>query len=104
MVCHVKDKRLVALSSCSHAGVINVLGHAQRLTGIDQIHAFVGGLHLTGGLFEPIIPRTLDESARIGPDIIVPGHCTGWRATHELARRLPGAYIQTSVGTRLHFA
>ncbi|HEX9092094.1 MAG TPA: hypothetical protein VF831_11430 [Anaerolineales bacterium] len=38
------------------------------------------------------------------PDIIVPGHCTGWKAIHELARRLPDAYIQTSVGTRLHFA
>ena len=104
VVCHVKDKGLVVLSSCSHAGVINVLGHAQRLTGIDKVHAFVGGLHLTGGLFEPIIPRTIEELARIGPDIVVPGHCTGWKATHELARRLPAAYVQTSVGTRLHFS
>jgi 7,8-dihydropterin-6-yl-methyl-4-(beta-D-ribofuranosyl)aminobenzene 5'-phosphate synthase len=104
VVCHVKDKGLVVLSSCSHAGVINVLKHARRLTGIDKIHAFVGGLHLTGGLFEPIIPRTLSELARIAPDVIVPGHCTGWRATHELARQLPAAYIQPSVGTRLQFA
>jgi 7,8-dihydropterin-6-yl-methyl-4-(beta-D-ribofuranosyl)aminobenzene 5'-phosphate synthase len=104
VVCHVKDKGLVVLSSCSHAGVINVLRHAQRLTGVDKVHAFVGGLHLTGGLFEPIIPRTIEELARIGPDIVVPGHCTGWKATHELARRMPAAYVQTSVGTRLHFA
>ncbi len=103
VVCHVKDKGLVVLSSCSHAGAINVLRHAQRLTGIDKVHAFVGGFHLTGGLFEPIIPRTVQELVAIGPDIIVPGHCTGWRATHELARQLPEAYIQTSVGTRLHF-
>jgi 7,8-dihydropterin-6-yl-methyl-4-(beta-D-ribofuranosyl)aminobenzene 5'-phosphate synthase len=74
------------------------------MTGIEHIHAFVGGLHLTGGLFESIIPQTVSELARIGPDIIVPGHCTGWRATHELAHQLPDAYIQTSVGTRLHFA
>jgi 7,8-dihydropterin-6-yl-methyl-4-(beta-D-ribofuranosyl)aminobenzene 5'-phosphate synthase len=39
----------------------------------------------------------------IGPAVIVPGHCTGWKATHELARQLPGAYVQTSVGTKLHF-
>lgn len=104
VVCHVKDKGLVVLSSCSHAGVINVLRHAQRLTGIDKVHAFVGGLHLTGGLFEPIIPRTIEELARISPDIVVPGHCTGWKATHELARRLPTAFVQPSVGTRLHFA
>lgn len=104
VVCHVRGKGLVVLSSCSHAGVINVLRHAQRLTGLDQVHAFVGGLHLTGGLFEPIIPRTIQELASIGPEIVVPGHCTGWRATHELARQLPNAYVQTSVGTRLHFA
>lgn len=104
VVCHVKNKGLIVLSSCSHACVINVLRHAQRLTGIQHVHAFVGGLHLTGGLFEPIIPRTIEELAEIGPDVVVPGHCTGWKATHELARRLPTAYIQTSVGTRLHFA
>lgn len=103
VVCHLKGKGLVILSSCSHAGAINVILHAQRMTGIDHIHAFVGGLHLTGGLFEPIISRTVNELVRINPDIIVPGHCTGWKATHELARQLPNAYIQTSVGTRLHF-
>ena len=104
IVCHLKDKGLVILSSCSHAGAINIIRHAQRITGIEHIHSFVGGMHLTGGLFESIIPRTIEELVRIGPDIIVPGHCTGWRATHELARLLPNAYIQTSVGTRLHFA
>ncbi len=104
VVFHVKDKGLVVLSSCSHAGAINVLRHAQRLTGIDKVYAFVGGLHLTGGLFEAITPQTITELANIGPAIIVPGHCTGWKATHEVARKLPEAYIQTSVGTRLHFA
>lgn len=104
VVCNLKDKGLVILSSCSHAGAINVIRHAQRMTGVEHIHAFVGGLHLTGGLFEHIIPQTVGELARIGPDIIVPGHCTGWRATHELARQLPNAYVQTSVGTRMHFA
>jgi 7,8-dihydropterin-6-yl-methyl-4-(beta-D-ribofuranosyl)aminobenzene 5'-phosphate synthase len=104
VVCHVKNKGLVVLSSCSHAGVINVLYHARRLTGVEHVHAFVGGLHLTGGLFEPIIPRTIEELAAIGPDVVVPGHCTGWKATHELASRMPAAYVQTSVGTRMHFA
>lgn len=103
MVCHLKDKGLVILSSCSHAGAINVIRHAQRMTRIEHIHAFVGGLHLTGGLFENIIGQTIGELSRIGPDIIVPGHCTGWKATHELARQLPNAYVQSSVGTRMHF-
>jgi 7,8-dihydropterin-6-yl-methyl-4-(beta-D-ribofuranosyl)aminobenzene 5'-phosphate synthase len=104
VVAHVRDRGLVVLSGCSHAGVINVLRQAQRLTGVDRIHAFVGGMHLSGPAFEPLIGPTLDELDAIGPTWVVPGHCTGWRATHELARRLPDAFVQTSVGTRLRFA
>jgi len=104
VVCHVKGKGLLVLTSCSHAGVINVLLHARRITGIEQVYGLVGGMHLTGGLMEPLIPRTLAELATIAPSVVVPGHCTGWKATHELARQMPDGYIQSSVGTRLHFA
>jgi 7,8-dihydropterin-6-yl-methyl-4-(beta-D-ribofuranosyl)aminobenzene 5'-phosphate synthase len=104
VVVNLKGKRLVVLSGCSHSGAITVLRQAQRLTGEDRVHAFVGSMHLTGGIFEPLIPRTLDELAAIAPRWLVPGHCTGWKATHEIARRLPAAYVQTSVGTRLQFA
>ena len=104
VVVNLKDRGLVVLSGCSHAGAINVLRHAQRLTGEDRVHAFVGGMHLTGGIFERLIPRTLDELAAISPRWLVPGHCTGWRATHEIARRFPETYVQTSVGTTLQFS
>ncbi|MCA1717232.1 MAG: MBL fold metallo-hydrolase [Actinobacteria bacterium] len=104
VVVNLKGKGLVVLSGCSHAGAINVLHQAQRLTGEDRVHAFVGGMHLTGGIFEPLMPRTLDELARISPRWLVPGHCTGWKATHEISRRFPEAYVQSSVGTQLQFA
>lgn len=104
LICHVKGRGLVVISGCSHAGAINILHNARRITGVEPVHAFVGGLHLTGGLFESIIPRTLSELETIRPDYIVPGHCTGWKAQQEIGRRLPGAYLQPSVGTRFHFA
>jgi 7,8-dihydropterin-6-yl-methyl-4-(beta-D-ribofuranosyl)aminobenzene 5'-phosphate synthase len=104
VVVNVEDRGLVVLSSCSHSGAINVLRQAQRLTGVEQVHAFVGGMHLTGGIFEPIIPQTLDQLVAIGPTWVVPCHCTGWKATHEVARRLPEAFVQPSVGTRFRFA
>lgn len=104
VVLHLRGKGLVILSGCGHAGVVNILRYAQALTGVDHVHAFIGGMHLTGGLFEPIIPRTIDEVAAIGPDLLVPGHCTGWKATHLLAARLPDAYLPNNVGTRYHFA
>ncbi|MGO8951436.1 MAG: hypothetical protein ACLQUY_28040 [Ktedonobacterales bacterium] len=74
VVCHVKGKGLLVLTSCSHSGVINVLLHARHITGIEQVYGLVGGMHLTGGLMEPLIPRTLAELATIAPSVVVPGH------------------------------
>ena len=104
IICNVKGRGLVVVSSCSHSGVVNVLRNAERITGTDKIHSFIGGLHLTGGTFEKIIPETVEELKKIRPDVIVPGHCTGWKAAHQLSRALPGAYVQTSVGTRMLFS
>lgn len=103
VIVEVKDKGLVVMSSCSHSGVINVLWNARRLTGNQKLHAFVGGCHLTGTIMEPVIPRTLKEMSALTLDYIVPGHCTGWKATHQLAALYPSAFIQSSVGTTLRF-
>lgn len=103
VIVEVRDKGLVVMSACSHAGVINVLWNARRLTGRQKVHAFVGGCHLTGAIMEPVIPRTMQEIAALSFDCIVPGHCTGWKATHRLARLFPDAFIQSSVGTVLRF-
>ena len=103
LIVEIKDKGLVVMSSCSHSGIINVLWNARRLTGVQKLHAFVGGCHLTGAIMEPVIPRTLQEISALHFDYIVPGHCTGWKATHELARLFPTTFIQSSVGTTLRF-
>jgi 7,8-dihydropterin-6-yl-methyl-4-(beta-D-ribofuranosyl)aminobenzene 5'-phosphate synthase len=104
VVVNVRGRGLVVMSSCSHAGVINVLENARKLTGTAHVHAFAGGMHLTGGLFEQIIPRTIERLSEIAPDVVVPGHCSGWKAVNMIVSRLPQAYIQSNVGTRLHFA
>ena len=43
---------------------------------------------------------TVAALREIAPEMIVPAHCTGWRATHLIAREFPGAFVQNSVGTR----
>ena len=52
VVLHVKDKGLVILTGCGHAGAINTIRYAQDLTGVQKVYAVIGGLHLTGALFE----------------------------------------------------
>ena len=100
----VRGHGLVVLTGCGHSGVVNILRHVRRLTGEDRIHAVIGGFHLSGRAFEPIIGPTCDALAEIAPDYLVPAHCTGWRATHALAARFPDAFIPNCVGTSFAFA
>ena len=102
LIAHVAGRGLVVLTGCGHAGIINICRYAQRLTGIRKLHAVIGGFHLAGPLFEPVIGDTVRALEQLAPDVIVPAHCTGWKATHAIARRLPSAFIQNSVGTTFH--
>jgi 7,8-dihydropterin-6-yl-methyl-4-(beta-D-ribofuranosyl)aminobenzene 5'-phosphate synthase len=102
-VARVRDRGLVVLTGCGHSGIVNILRYVRKLTGESRIHAVVGGFHLSGPLFEKIVAPTCDALAGFSPDYLVPAHCTGWRAAQAIAARLPEAFIQNSVGTRLEF-
>ena len=104
LVVQVRGRGLVVLTGCGHAGAINIVRHAQRLTGVPRLSGLVGGLHLSGQAFEPIIGPTVDTLTGMNPDLLVPGHCTGWRAQHALAAALPGAWVAGSSGSSFRLA
>ena len=99
----VKNKGLVVIGGCSHAGIVNTVKHAQKVSGAGKVHAVLGGFHLTGPLFDPIIKPTIEEMKKIGPDYIVPTHCTGWKAINEFAREMPDQFLLNTVGTTFVF-
>jgi 7,8-dihydropterin-6-yl-methyl-4-(beta-D-ribofuranosyl)aminobenzene 5'-phosphate synthase len=99
LVVNLRGKGLVVVTGCGHAGVVNIVRHALRLTGTDRLHAVIGGFHLSGAAFEPIIGPTVAALVGMAPDLVAPGHCTGWRAQHALARAMPDAWVQSSSGT-----
>ena len=103
LVANVAGRGLFVLTGCGHSGIVNILRYVRRLTGEDRLHAVVGGFHLGGPAFEPIIDPTCEALAELAPDHLAPAHCTGWRAVHALAGRLPESFIQNAVGTRLEF-
>jgi 7,8-dihydropterin-6-yl-methyl-4-(beta-D-ribofuranosyl)aminobenzene 5'-phosphate synthase len=103
LIVNVRGKGLVVVSGCSHAGAVNVVRNAQRLTGEERVAGFIGGLHLTGGIFEPIIQPTVDAFVAAGIARLLPAHCSGWKAVHQLARALPEAFVQPAVGTTVTF-
>lgn len=103
LIVNVRNRGLVIVSGCSHAGVVNVVLHAQRLAGETRIAGLVGGLHLTGGLFEARIAPTVDALRAAKIERILPAHCSGWKAVHAVARAMPEAFVQSAVGTTVTF-
>jgi 7,8-dihydropterin-6-yl-methyl-4-(beta-D-ribofuranosyl)aminobenzene 5'-phosphate synthase len=99
LVLRVAGRGLVVLSGCGHAGIVNTVRYAQRLTGEAAVAAIIGGFHLSGPTFEPIIGPTVRAFDELSPSLLMPAHCTGWKAVHQLAARFPDAFVQPAVGT-----
>ena len=101
IVMRLAGRGLVVLTGCGHAGIINVVTHAQRLTGETRVAAVIGGFHLSGPMFERIIDPTVAAFDDLEPELLMPAHCTGWKAVHRLASRFPDAFVQSAVGTTI---
>lgn len=99
---NVRDRGLVVITSCGHAGVINSVRQVQKATGIDKVHAIVGGFHLAPAPDE-IVAKTVAEFKVINPDYIVPGHCTGLNTIFAVQREMPAKLVMPSTGTRVLF-
>ncbi len=102
LIMNVAGQGLVVITGCGHAGVVNIARYARLLTGGQQLYALLGGFHLNGPLFEPLIPRVLSDLADMNPAVLVPAHCTGWRAQHAMAARFGDAFVPDSVGTSFY--
>jgi 7,8-dihydropterin-6-yl-methyl-4-(beta-D-ribofuranosyl)aminobenzene 5'-phosphate synthase len=102
LIVNVAGKGLVVLTGCGHAGVVNIARYARRLTGDQPLYALIGGFHLNGPTFEPLIPQVLDDLAAMNPGWLVPAHCTGWRAQHAIGARFPAAFVPNTIGTSFH--
>jgi 7,8-dihydropterin-6-yl-methyl-4-(beta-D-ribofuranosyl)aminobenzene 5'-phosphate synthase len=100
VIINVRDRGLVVITGCGHAGIVNTTRYACALTGVTQVYAVCGGFHLQGPVFEPLIERTCADLVRLEPALVVPAHCTGWRAQHALAHVFGERYVPNSVGTR----
>jgi 7,8-dihydropterin-6-yl-methyl-4-(beta-D-ribofuranosyl)aminobenzene 5'-phosphate synthase len=104
LVVNLRGRGLVILTGCGHAGAVNIVRYAQRLTAVPTLHALLGGLHLSGPAFAPVIGPTISALTELDPALLVPGHCTGWRAQHGLAAALPDAWVAGSSGSSFRLA
>jgi len=98
LVINVKDRGLVIVSGCGHSGIINTVNYAKELAESDEVYAIIGGFHLSGKEYEGLIGNVVAEIQSLDPKLIVPSHCSGWRAALRFAQTLPKAFVWNSVG------
>jgi 7,8-dihydropterin-6-yl-methyl-4-(beta-D-ribofuranosyl)aminobenzene 5'-phosphate synthase len=98
----IRDKGLVVITSCGHRGVINSIRQARVTSGIDKVHAVIGGFHLVSPRTPEEAVATVEQLEKVDPDYIVPMHCTGEVFIAEALRRMPQKVIRPYVGSRFH--
>jgi 7,8-dihydropterin-6-yl-methyl-4-(beta-D-ribofuranosyl)aminobenzene 5'-phosphate synthase len=101
IVMKLNDKGLVVISGCAHAGIVNTLMFAKKTTGEQKIHAVLGGFHLSGPFFEKFHEPTIEALKKLDPDVLMPMHCTGWKAIQRFQKEFPESFVLNSVGSKV---
>ena len=100
---HVKGRGLVVMTSCGHRGIVNSVRTAIKVSGIDKVHAILGGFHLAPHPAD-YQRQTLAELKAINPDFLIPMHCSGETFISMVQQEMPDKFIRSSTGTRFTFA
>jgi 7,8-dihydropterin-6-yl-methyl-4-(beta-D-ribofuranosyl)aminobenzene 5'-phosphate synthase len=100
---NLKGKGLVLLTSCSHRGVVNAIKQANEASGVDKIHALIGGFHLAP-YKEEYVQQTVNALKGMDIDYVIPLHCTGESFYEKARAEMPGKVLRSYTGTRFVFA
>ena len=104
IVMKLKGKGLVVVSGCAHSGIVNTLMFAQKITAAPKIHGVLGGFHLSGPFFEKVHDSTVEALKKIDPEVLIPMHCTGWKATQRFQQEFAESFVLNSVGSKVMFS
>ena len=100
MAAHVRGTAAEFLSAIAQSGPLNICAQAREVFPEVPLYAVVGGLHLVSPN-EDLIQETIAELHRFGLKVIIPGHCTGWRAVHALVNAFGEEVVDPlAVGSR----
>jgi 7,8-dihydropterin-6-yl-methyl-4-(beta-D-ribofuranosyl)aminobenzene 5'-phosphate synthase len=102
IVINVRGKGLVVITGCAHSGIVNTILYAREISGVQNVHAVVGGFHLCDASEEKM-ERTIAELKALAPRLVMAAHCSGFEATRRLAAAMPGEFVPGAVGTTLKF-
>jgi 7,8-dihydropterin-6-yl-methyl-4-(beta-D-ribofuranosyl)aminobenzene 5'-phosphate synthase len=102
LVVEVGRDGIVVLCGCSHAGVVNTVRYAMKITERERVLGVFGGFHLGfPGIPEEKTAKTIEAFREIDVELLCPMHCTGMRAMMEIARAFPDRFLLNCTGSRV---
>lgn len=102
-VYNLKGRGLIVVTSCSHRGVLNTIRQAQTASGVNKVHAVIGGLHLAPYAVD-YVRETVAALKSMDIDYIIPLHCTGEPFFEFAKAEMPEKLLRSYTGSRFIFA
>ncbi|HZZ26053.1 MAG TPA: MBL fold metallo-hydrolase, partial [Roseiarcus sp.] len=99
---HLKGRGLVIVSSCSHRGIVNIVQQAKAVSGVDKVHAIIGGFHLAP-FKEDYVHEVVTALKQIAPDYVIPMHCTGEPFYEIMKAEMPEKLLRSYTGSQFTF-
>jgi 7,8-dihydropterin-6-yl-methyl-4-(beta-D-ribofuranosyl)aminobenzene 5'-phosphate synthase len=99
---NVLGKGLVVSTSCGHRGMINAIRQAQAISGVQKLHAVLGGFHL-GPAQQAYANQTVAELKTLNPDAVIPMHCSGNAFIKAMQEQMPDKLLLSTTGSRVTF-
>lgn len=99
---NIKDRGLVVISSCGHVGIVNSVRQAQEVSGVQKVHAILGGFHL-GPAPADYLNQVVAEIKKLEPDVVIPMHCSGNNFISAMRQQMPDRLLVSTTGSRVTF-
>jgi 7,8-dihydropterin-6-yl-methyl-4-(beta-D-ribofuranosyl)aminobenzene 5'-phosphate synthase len=99
---NLKDRGLIVISSCGHVGIVNSVRQAQEVSGVQKVHAIVGGFHL-GPAPNDYLHTVVAEIKKLEPDVVIPMHCSGNNFIQTVREQMPDKLVLATIGSRIVF-
>ena len=96
----METKGIVVVTGCSHAGIVNIVQQAIRLTGEKKVHAVIGGLHLIDA-DEDRIHKTAKALMDLDVESLYVGHCSGLKGEAALLQLFKNRLCKLYSGMRI---
>jgi len=93
------EKGLIILLGCGHRGLINTILHAQKIAGVGQIYAVIGGTHLISAN-KTQMDETVKALRNFNITWLGVSHCTGLKSGAILANEFGETFFFNSSGTK----